>query len=55
MLGRFYNKLVELDQWGSLLEEINSRLASQNIIMAQARIKSLMQRLLRLHNQAPVM
>ncbi|WP_191603771.1 IS5 family transposase [Marinomonas algicola] len=37
-LGRFRNKLVELNLWDSLLEEINSQLASQNIIMTQGRI-----------------
>ena len=33
-LGRFRNKLVELNLWDSLLEEINRQLASQNIIDA---------------------
>ncbi len=37
-LGRFRNKLVELNLWGSLLAEINGQLESQNIIMTEGRI-----------------
>jgi IS5 family transposase len=37
-LGRFRNKLVELNLWDSLLAEINAQLEFQNIIMTEGRI-----------------
>jgi IS5 family transposase len=37
-LGRFRQKLVELNLWDSLLTEINTQLESQNIIMTEGRI-----------------